>query len=152
MPKPRVGGRQYGANVDRTPSDNVAWCNVEGSKITLIAQPNHKETGDDLVLGTGIMGMRGGSLMNLTRMTEAELLAIKQLIDQAFELALPVVRQRDEEANAAFNQGDDTFERVYRAVPKLVFREGAVAAYMQSVHERPDDLLGTERDGDSSTN
>ncbi len=113
-----------------------------------MAQTNNKESGDDLILGTGIMGMRGGSLMNLTRMTEPELLAIKQLIDQAFELALPVVRQRDEEADEAFNEGDDSFERVYRAVPKLVFREGAVAAYMQSLRNRPEDLSGAERDGD----
>lgn len=150
MPKPRVGGRQYGANVDRTPSDNVAWCSVEGAKVTVMAQPNDKESGNDLILGTGIMGMRGGSLMNLTRMTEPELLAIKQLLDQAFELALPVVRQRDEEANEAFNEGDDSFERVYRQVPKLVYREGAVKEYMQSLRNGPEDLPRGERDGDSS--
>lgn len=149
-PKPRVGGRKYGAAVDRTPSDNVAWVTVETGKVTVFRQSNKHESGDDLILGTGIIAHSGGSMLNLTKLTEAELEAIKQVIDQAFALALPVIRQRDEEANAAFTEGDDSFDRIYRAVPKLVFREGAVKAYLESVHERPEDLSSGVGTGDSA--
>lgn len=73
---------------------------------------------------------------NLTAMTEQELLLFKELIDLAFEWALPVVRNRDKEAADAFAEGDDSHARVYRQVPQLVIRKRPESEYREGVSKR----------------
>lgn len=82
---------------------------------------------------------------NLTAMTEEELLLFKELIDLAFEWALPVVRNRDKEAADAFAKGDDSHARVYRQVPQLVIRKRPEHEYREGVSKRSGVIPG--RDG-----
>jgi hypothetical protein len=85
---------------------------------------------------------------NLTACTEEELNSIKHLFDTAFALALPIVRERDKEAQDALDNGDDSHSRIYRQVPQLVYREGAVVEHGEGVQHGPADAAGVPRDAD----
>jgi hypothetical protein len=84
---------------------------------------------------------------NLTALTTEELDATKELIDHAFALARPYCVARDKEAKDAFAEGDDSHSRIYRSVPQLVYREGAVSEHSKSVQHRSEDADGVSRDG-----
>lgn len=77
---------------------------------------------------------------NITALTHEEFIALRKLFDLLFELAEPVILERDRIAQDAFDQGDDSFNRSYRQVPQLVIREGALRADDQGVHDGPDNL------------
>lgn len=152
MPKPRVGGQgPHRSTADNDFADTMATLVVNDTKATIIRGDYDPEAGDDLVVAFNQLGRRYGSALNLTQLTAKELTAFREFINRAIDLAEPVVRQRDEEADHAFNEGNDTFERIYRAVPQLVYREGAVETYCKSLFERPDDLPDGERDGDGES-
>lgn len=86
----------------------------------------------------------------LTACTEEELISMKHLFDTAFEWALPIVRQRDKEAQDAFEAGDDSHSRVYRQVPQLVYRSGPESKHGQSVQHGSENASGVlPDDGDS---
>lgn len=74
--------------------------------------------------------------LNLTDCTEEELIAMKDLFDKAFELAIDTARRRDKVAEDAFQRGDDRYARSYREVPQLVYRQGALDAHREGVRER----------------
>jgi hypothetical protein len=84
---------------------------------------------------------------NLTACTEEELISLKHLFDTAIEWALPIARQRDKEAQDAFDNGDDSHSRIYRQVPQLVYRSGPVGEHSEGVHDGPSDADGVPRDG-----
>jgi len=87
--------------------------------------------------------------MNLTAMTGPELQMMREFYDLLFDLAEPVVRERDKVAQDAFNSGDDAFARIYRQVPQLVIRSGQVPEDYQSIRDRLGDLANrVGRDGD----
>lgn len=92
---------------------------------------------------------RGKSIyFNLTALTHRELMLLKRLFDMAFEQAEPIVKMRDKAADDAFERGDDSFIRVYRQVPRLVIRKGAVGSDRQGVYDRPEDVPpGSEQGG-----
>ena len=81
-----------------------------------------------------------GITLGLTTLTHAELRGLKELIDLAFELAEPVVQERDRVAQDEFDKGNDSFERLYRRVPTLVVREGAKRENNDSLRQRHSDL------------
>lgn len=60
----------------------------------------------------------------LTTLTSEELAACKQIFDMAFANAQPIVAERDRIAQEALDEGDDSYSRIYRAVPTLLVREG----------------------------
>ena len=151
MAKPRVGGRgPHRSTSDPAFADTLATLVVSDTKAVLKHEEFAEEIGNDLILQFSQLGKRYGSMLNLTQMTEEELLALQNLLEMSVKLALPVVRQRDKEAQDAFTKGDDAYERVYRAVPQLVYREGTIEAYGESLHQRPDDLPGGVGDGDGA--
>ena len=85
---------------------------------------------------------------NLTALTEEELVSIKHLFDTAFEWAMPIVQQRDKEAQDALEAGDDSHSRIYRQVPKLVYRSGPESQHGESLQHGSEDAAGVPRDGD----
>lgn len=82
---------------------------------------------------------------NLTALTEEELLKTKELFDAAFEWALPVVQRRDKEAQDAFDNGDDSHARVYRAVPQLVFRKRPESEHSEGIQVGPGRIPDSSR-------
>ena len=77
--------------------------------------------------------------IDLTHLTLAELIAFRETVAIATEVAEPIVRQRDLEAQEKAENGDDSDDRIYRAVPTVVVRERALNSYNESVlNGRPD--------------
>jgi hypothetical protein len=66
--------------------------------------------------------------INLGSFTEKELDYFEEFITLAIRLARPTVIERDRVAQAALEQGDDSYGRVYRQDPKLVVRPKAKRA------------------------
>lgn len=98
---------------------------------------------DDMMLNVTLFHPRerGAPVtLGLTECTEEELLAMKELFDKAFELALPTTRRRDKVAHDAFQRGDDSYARSYRQIPQLVYREGALGTHSEGVQERPESV------------
>lgn len=110
-----------------------AWlrCNL-GQVITMV---NPTESGDpDIKLLHTTQQSRYA--LNLTALTELELLAYKKLVDTTIDWALPIVRERDANAAAAFEQGDDRYPRSYRPLPQLIFRKGNEQAHWEELRKR----------------
>lgn len=80
--------------------------------------------------------------LNLTALTAEELRGFRDVMNFAFDLAEPVAKDRDEVARRAKDAGDDSYARVYRAVPQLIIRDGKVIPYGEGVQDRPDDVPG----------
>lgn len=90
---------------------------------------------------------RGGRPLsiNVTSMTEEELLHVAHFFKAVFEIALPLVRERDRMAQDAFNQGDDSFARNYRPVPRLIVRAREVGGDAERVLLRLAEVFGGDR-------
>lgn len=85
--------------------------------------------------------------IDLTRFTEAELDAFVQVFNDAVGEARLTIRRRDEVAENAHSAGDDSYERSYRPLPQLVYRERPVGPYSQSVQQRPQNVSQGEWGG-----
>lgn len=124
----------------RKPEHRAAWVQTEPSHVTILLGNQHElpdeerfDYGRDVVLEFPRPGRIPNMYVNLTNMTEEELLAYKKLLETAIEWALPVVQRRDQEAQDAVEQGDDSVGRIYRPLPQLVFRQRKVGEHYESV-------------------
>jgi hypothetical protein len=149
------GHRQRKLGVNHQIQENrFAWVQVENMKyLILVGNEEKSESGPDVVLFRPMAGRLPDHVMNLTNLTEPELMALKELFDSAFEWALPVVKLRDKEANDAYEQGDDSYIRSYRAVPTVVYRKRPQFEYREGVLDGSEDVSpsvgsrGTDLDG-----
>jgi hypothetical protein len=121
-----------------------AWCKVYFGDIIIwidyIKNQDHTET--DIVGDIKLIypqPNRAPVSWNLTSLTTDEIDAFKEIIDTAFAMARPICEWRDKEAADAFAKGDDTHARIYRAIPQLVYREGTVREYRESLFNGPQD-------------
>ena len=134
----RRGASTVGKPKDRLSRSRWAWVTVYFGQLVIWAEYKKNEEGEetdelqDLKLLEPIQN-RPSVTWNLTSCTEEELVALKELIDTAFEWALPIVRERDKEAQDAFENGDDSHGRIYRQVPKLVYRTGPESQHGEGV-------------------
>src|SRR3546814_11366470 len=74
-------------------------------------------------------------------MTLPELKDMRDIFNLLFDLAEPVVRERDRIAQNAFREGDDSFARIYRTVQQFVIREEAVKSDGSSIRDRLEDVV-----------
>lgn len=72
-----------------------------------------------------------------TALTSEELASLRELFNRMFDMVEPIVEHRDKAAQDAYDQGDDTITRLYRQVPRLIVREGAIREHSISLRERP---------------
>lgn len=86
-------------------------------------------------------------VLTLTAGTVDELQSLQHIIQSAFDWALPVARQRDKEAQDAYNSGDDSFDRIYRQLPTLVYRKRPQSEHDKGVHDGPEDAPAALGDG-----
>jgi hypothetical protein len=88
---------------------------------------------------------------DLSALTMEELTELREFFNVAFDTAEPVVRMRDKVAADALAEGNDSFARVYRQVPKLVVRQRKKREHSEGVQHGPEDVLeGGGVDGSSS--
>lgn len=82
----------------------------------------NSEVGHNILLLIPIPGRNRPMAWNLSAMTSAELNATRDFFNHLFNLADPIIRERDKVAQDAFDKGDDTYQRVYRPLPQFVAR------------------------------
>lgn len=87
--------------------------------------------------------------IGLASLTEEELDLFEEFILMALKMARPVVQVRDRIAREAFEDGDDSFSRIYRQQPKLIVRpkkhkpndEGSLHDQLVTILEQSDHVL-----------
>ena len=134
--KPGERKARFGVNHQMT-DDRYAWITCEAGKF-LILVGEDKGSGSDVVIHHPRPGKMPDLAIKLSILTEPELDALEELFMSAFAWARPVVKQRDKEAADAYEQGDDSYSRSYRALPTVVYRKRAVAEYREGIQDRPD--------------
>lgn len=60
----------------------------------------------------------------LSEFTHEEIVAFQKFFNEVVDRARPVTELRDKKAREAFDEGDDSFYRLYRAVPRYTERQG----------------------------
>lgn len=131
----RSQGRRGKWTHGKIPSDRVAWAEFSAGKLAVNKYPEYQdcEEGETPEVDESV-GHSVSLLLNsrfdaktikfiLTHMTGPELDAFEQVFHHAIQLARPSVEARDKLAKEAFENGDDSHERVYRNLPTLVVRE-----------------------------
>lgn len=136
-PRTRAGSRvpRFRPGFGRMGSHRIAWLRTyvtremsilalnpleydEEHDITMTSEP-----GTSYVLSMQVPGRRRPFYWNFSAMTEVELKATREFFTHLFDLADPIVRERDKVAHDANDQGDDSYVRVYRDLPQFVIRE-----------------------------
>lgn len=165
MPSSRAGNRtrRYTPGYGKLSSDRVAWLRTVPTQQIAISlvdpigvldkeDPDFEEKaaksekGDNVLLMMTVSGRRTPLTWNMSAMTTEELEATRQFFNHLFDLADPIVRERDKVAEDAYNKGDDSYTRSYRQLPQLVIRSRQESADSESLHDgSPDAPLG---DGD----
>jgi hypothetical protein len=153
MPKPsRAGSRtnRFRAGYGRVSDSRIAILRTGITNQLVISEIDNDELnkeekfsldaegGMSYLLNIFLPGRPRPVSWNFSAMTTAELEATRQFFNYLFDLADPVVRERDRVANAAFEKGDDSYVRVYRPVPQFIKRERAKREHAQGVHVGPE--------------
>lgn len=131
-------------------ANRFAWVVMANLNYTiLVGDEDATEVGTDVVLFRPMPGRVPSHSLNLTNLTEPELDALEQLFKDAFEWARPVVQRRDKEARDAWDQGDDSHVRNYRAAPTVVYRKRPVSQHGEGVFDGSEGVPSSGRsDGD----
>src|SRR6478752_107741 len=138
-PQSRAGAREsrFRPGYGRHSDNKIAWLRTEiTNTIALLGieygeKPEEDEDfylppegGTSYLLVIPVPGRRKPLMWNLSGMTIEELDATRQFFDHLFNLVDPVVRERDKVADDAYaTNGDDSFTRLYRALPQFFTRE-----------------------------
>lgn len=132
-------------NGARMSENRIAWVRTVTVNMGIMRyEPGHQEDEDEyenpepgptyrLIVAKGAFRPVN---IHLTGLTEAELECTYELIKMAFDLARPIVLERDRKADEAYANGDDSFSRSYRQLPQFVVREGAFGEDGQGVLQR----------------
>lgn len=166
-PRTRAGSRhaRYRPGYGRVAKNRIAWLRTQVTQqlaIKVLDPKDIEETPDDTdaeiirlskgedglnyVLLITIPGRRNPLVWNFSAMTTEELQATRQFFDHLFDLADPVVRERDKVADDAYSKGDDSYSRSYRQLPQLVIREREESADSQGLRSGPEDVSGRHGD------
>lgn len=130
-----------------------SWVRLNTQQYILYKNPQDTRTmepGEEYIIL--IISNRREIKMNLSGMTQQELLALKTFLNRAFDMAEPICEERDRAANEAFEAtGDDSFVRLYRRAPEFVIRRGKVGQHTSGIPSgsEPDPSVGEDgRDPD----
>lgn len=106
----------------------------------VVEDPNDKKNHVilNITRGNGV-----GATIDLTRLTHAELVAFRESVLIATEIAEPLVLAADSEARKAADNGDDSDDRMYRGLPTMVVRSSILqfGSHNQSVLDRHQDVF-----------
>lgn len=134
----KKGTATYKKTFDR--ANRFVWTRLLRHQIT-IGIPEHTKYGTPRVLLTFIgTNTSQAFTIDLTALTGPELAAFKETALIATEVAEPIVEGLDRAAleNA---DADDSDDRLYRPLPTVVVRKGALREYAEGVLQRRDAVL-----------
>lgn len=147
--------RQYKSGSKRTyagigegvrSQNRVAWLKSVLGEVVLLRFSQEevegkKEPGPTYRIQFNKSGSRLPYIMTLTSMTSDELEALKEFAILTYSAILPIIEDRDRNADEAATRGDDSFDRVYRPLPQVVVRERTFSEDNQSLHDRLANVL-----------
>jgi hypothetical protein len=85
----------------------------------------------------------------LTNWTAEEVEIFRQFMNEALDLTLEVVKERDAEAQRRLEEeDDDSWSRLYRPVPKIFRKKGARREHRTFVSQRPDWASTVDQEGE----
>lgn len=160
----RAGSRNKAirkAGLGRQSNKRIGWLRTQATRAVYLLGLNPQEYDEEL--GIEVYGSEEGTAYiiaievpgrsrrlnwDLSSMTMDELEATRQFFNYCFDQAEPVVRERDKVANAAAEQGDDSYVRVYRPIPQFIIRQGTQSNDSESVHDGPEDPAEGTGDGE----
>lgn len=151
--------RKNRTGFSRISPSRIAWVRTKATQTLAINQETPEEikekyevknveVGDAVYLSITVPGRTRPLVWDFTGMTGDELDAVRKFFIHLFDLADPVVRERDRVAQDALRKGDDSYDRVYREVPTLVMRPRQERTDGESLQHRSEDATGD--DGSSS--
>jgi hypothetical protein len=86
---------------------------------------------------------RIGSTLYLSRMTYDEVCKLQEFINMVLDSVKDRCKRLDAKAQEAFDDGDDSFSRIYRPVPEIYVRKQPTGEHGEGVHDgHDDDALG----------
>lgn len=142
----------------RMSENRYAWLRTKLGNFTIMKYASGKymdgqsEEGETLLLYIPRPGGGGRDFSyNITSLTSEELKKTREFFNLLFDEAGPIVEKRDQIATEAFSQGDDSFNRVYRALPQFIVRPRKVRENSEVLHVGSSDSpegLGEEDDSD----
>lgn len=124
--KAAKSGRQVPLSRGMFGNTRRAWVELSAHVKAVLAiakAENSIESGNEVIISLNGTGS-GRAAIRLTLLTEAELIALKGVIDMAFEMARDTCRERDAVAEAALEQGNTSYTRCFRPRPTLWQRAG----------------------------
>jgi hypothetical protein len=125
------------------------WTNL--GRIEFALHIDEENDADGVLPSHGIViksaSMSRGFRVDLTDMTEQELLSVRKFLNESIDGALPLVRQLDEHAKEMSDHGDHHYPRLYRQVPVYVDLRGEKPEYHQGVPSGPGSDQGAPPDG-----
>lgn len=133
-------GSRRGPGAGRMSDLRKMWVRVGKWELILYMGEVEDEQEPDFDLGESVFftityaGSKKAT-MNLTAFTEEELSAFATFVERVVEQARPICKVRDDAAKEAFDEGDDSFIRLYRPVPEIIVRKGALPEYDEGIRE-----------------
>lgn len=151
--KYKPGTRNPNFRDERFSDERFAWLRTYlGQFVILWRENDQDESGTEAVTPTvSLLLTRPGGrpvTYNITSLTRDELDSTRQFFTMLFDMAEPLVDERDKVAHDAAAQGDDSYVRSYRQLPEVVVRKRTVGPDREVLRERPaDDADGPADDG-----
>lgn len=121
-PEGRVrGGRP---RVGRYSERRDAWVALNGWEYVItVNEPDEDNPFGQCWLAIRRPGQKRTFNIPLHNLTGLEIHAFQEIMEHAFRRAMPFCEAYDTEAEEARKEGDDSFARLYRPVPRVVVRE-----------------------------
>lgn len=153
MPKARsreTRGKVPGKGFDK---DRIAWVRTHSLETILFhrsvdTEDEHRE----VRLSFRALNARWPVYLSLSAMTQDELRAVKELVDEAFQRAEPLCKEYDERAQRRWEEEqDDSDGRLYRAVPVVSRRKRDESSHAKSVQGGLEETVGGNGTDDGSS-
>lgn len=136
----KLPARRHGENPDFARATRFIWTRLSRHTIQ-VNTPDHSRGGQRVILSI-THGVNKTVRIDLTALTYPELLALRETINIATEVAEPICQSLDNKAAEKMNHdGDDSDERIYRPLPTVVVRKGTLREYDQGILDRRKDVL-----------
>ncbi|HEY6021730.1 MAG TPA: hypothetical protein VIY48_18230 [Candidatus Paceibacterota bacterium] len=137
----RPGSRKALYRPGRFTPGRIAWTTTYAGQYAITHHPEVKENEPGPSIKMNISRGSGRPIViDATSLTMEELLQLRKAFNLLFDLAEPIVRERDRVAQDAYDKGDDSYTRSYRSVPRFVIREGEIGPDGQSVYDGPESI------------
>lgn len=120
-------------------ANRFMWTKLPNHEIVINVPESDDGTHQRILIS--LIGRYKNVTFDLTSLTEVELAAFRETILIATDAAKPIVELLDQKARDDELNGDDSDTRLYRGIPTVVVRKGALKQYSEELLQRREDIL-----------